>query len=108
MLRQVEDVAAHHPVGRVRSIRVRIGELSGVEPELLASAYDELVSDTPLRDAVLELQRVPLQGVCRHCGSRFRIERFNFRCGRCGSVDLTLSGGEEMLLESVIMEATEP
>jgi hydrogenase nickel incorporation protein HypA/HybF len=106
LLRQIEDIAARHPGSSVQSVRVRIGEFSGVEPALLASAFDDLVQDTPFRDASLDLTQVPLEGLCELCGSRFRIERFDFQCVQCGSVRLTLCGGEEMLLESVAMEET--
>ena len=107
LLRQVEDVAAEHPASHVVSIRVRIGEFSGVEPELLASAYDDLIMDTPFHSAALDLEQVPLEAVCEHCGSQFRIERFNFRCDVCGSMKITIRGGEEMLLDSVTMEESE-
>jgi hydrogenase nickel incorporation protein HypA/HybF len=104
LLRQVQQVAAENSAGRVLSIRVRIGEFSGVEPELLASAYKDLVQDTPFCDATLDLEQVALQGRCDQCGNQFRIERFNFQCDRCGSVHLTLRGGEELLLDSVMLE----
>jgi len=108
LLRQVQQIADGDSASRVVSIHVRIGEFCGVEPELLASAYSDLVAHTPLRGAALDLVRVPLEGICDLCGSRFRIERFNFQCDQCGSLNLTLQGGEEMLLESVTMEETEP
>lgn len=108
LLRQVEDVAAAHPGSHLRSIRVRIGELSGVEPELLVSAYSDLAADTTLRGVSLDLERVPLEAVCNQCGHRFQVKRFHFQCDRCGSLHLTLRGGEEMVLDSVTMEETVP
>ena len=107
LLRQVENVAAEYPASHVVSIRVRIGEFSGVEPELLASAYRDLITETPFRGAALDLEQVPLEAVCEQCGGQFRIERFNFQCDVCGSMKLTIRGGEEMLLDSVTMEETE-
>lgn len=108
LLRQVEDVAAAHPGSHVQSIRVRIGEFSGVKPELLVSAYRDLVTDTPLCGAALDLEQVPLEAVCDQCGHRFRIKRSNFQCDICGSLRLSLFGGEEMLLDSVTMQDGEP
>lgn len=104
LLRQVQAVAAENPASRVVSIRVRIGEFSGVEADLLASAYDDLVADLPLRGAALIMERVPLEAICEQCGSQFRIERFRFQCDKCGSLKLSLRGGEELLLESVTFE----
>jgi hydrogenase nickel incorporation protein HypA/HybF len=108
LLRQVQQIADENSASRVVSIHVRLGEFSGVEADLLASAYDDLVMDTQLRGAALDLERVPLTGFCEQCGSCFRIEHFNFQCDQCGSPRLTLRGGEEMLLDSVTMEETEP
>jgi hydrogenase nickel incorporation protein HypA/HybF len=107
LLRQVYQVVAEHPGSHVVSVRVRIGEFSGVEPDLLSSAYDDLVQETPLQDAALNMVRVPLEGLCDQCGNQFRVERFNFQCDNCGGVQLTLCGGEEMLLDSVMMEEIE-
>jgi hydrogenase nickel incorporation protein HypA/HybF len=106
LLRQVEGLAEAHSSSRVLSIRVRIGEFSGVVPELLASAYEELKTDTTLRDATLDLEQTPLEAACKQCGNEFRIERFKFECDSCGSAELTIRGGEEMLLDSVTMEET--
>jgi hydrogenase nickel incorporation protein HypA/HybF len=104
LLRQVDAVASEHPASRVSSIRIRIGEFSGVEPDLLSSAYDELVKVTPFPQADLVMEKVPLEAICEQCGNTFRIERFDFQCRNCGSLRLRLRGGEEMLLESVTMQ----
>ncbi len=108
LLKQVEDLAAEHVGSRVAAVRVRVGEFSGVESSLLASAYDELIEETPLRESELVVKCVPLEATCDSCGENFRIERYNFRCNRCGSFQLSLRGGEELLLESVTMEDVEP
>ncbi len=107
LLRQVQHVADENPGARVLSIRVRIGDFSGVEPDLLCSAYDDLVQNTPLRGAELKMKRVPLEAICDQCENRFRIERFHFQCDKCGSARLALCGGEELLLESVTFEEAE-
>lgn len=107
LLRQVEVLAAEYPESRIRSIRVRIGEFAGVEPELFASAFQDIVMHSPFGSVDLDLMRVPLTGDCDQCGNHFGIEGFRFRCDRCGSMKVTLRGGEEMLLESVTMEEAE-
>ena len=59
-LRQVVSLMQEHGAQRVHSIRVCVGEFSGVEPELFRSAYELLVDDSPARGATLELRTVPL------------------------------------------------
>jgi hydrogenase nickel incorporation protein HypA/HybF len=104
LLRQVEAIAAEHAPSRVVGIRVRIGEFSGVEAELVRSAYEELSAHTMVAPAELCVVKTPLEATCRQCGEAFRIAGFRFECASCGSNELTISGGEEMLLESVEME----
>jgi hydrogenase nickel incorporation protein HypA/HybF len=91
----------------VISIRLRIGEFSGVEADLLASAYDQLVHDTTLAGATLEIRREPLTAVCDVCRDDFTIERFQFQCPNCGSSSLTFHAGEELMLESVVLDAND-
>lgn len=104
LLRQVEILAAEHAASRVTGIRVRIGEFSGVEPELLQSAYEDLTEHTMLREADLVIEQVPLEAICQQCGTRFHVDNFHFECAECSSTELTIAGGEELLLESVTME----
>ena len=104
LLRQVEVLAAEHPATRVIGIRVRIGEFSGVEAELLQSAYDDLIEYSALSGAELSVEQVPLEAVCEQCGQRFHIDNYQFECTKCGSVKLEISGGEELLLDSIQLE----
>jgi len=104
LLRQVQALATEHPDDRVVAIRVRIGEFSGVQPELLQSAYDELAAPTSLCGAELMVQCVPLEATCDQCGKMFAVKNYRFQCPDCGSLRLTVCGGEELLLESISME----
>jgi hydrogenase nickel incorporation protein HypA/HybF len=106
LLRQVQALAAEHPTSRVVTIRVRIGEFSGVEPELLKSAYEEMVEQSSVRGAELAIERVALEAGCDQCGNLFAVENCHFQCPDCGSLRLTIRGGEEMLLESISLEET--
>lgn len=104
LLRQVQALAAEHAADRVVAIRVRVGEFSGVEPELLQSAYEELVAPTTLCGAEFMVERVPLEATCDQCGKSFAVDNYRFQCPDCGSLKLTICGGEELLLESISME----
>jgi hydrogenase nickel incorporation protein HypA/HybF len=108
LLRQVQALAADYPASRVVAVRVRIGEFSGVEPELLCSAYDHLVENTAVRGATLTVERVPLEASCDQCGKLFAVEHYHFQCPVCGSLKVTIRGGEELLLDSISLEEAMP
>jgi hydrogenase nickel incorporation protein HypA/HybF len=83
----------------VHRLSVRIGELSGIEPELLASAYT-LVKDNGLCDASeLDIRRVPAVWACRDCGQQ---RGRDLRCPTCRLAKLL--SGDEILLERIEME----
>ncbi len=104
LLRQVKSVASEHPEGRVAAVRLRVGEFAGVEPALLASAFDELAAEDLSYLPALVITMARLEGECQQCGRRSPIERFRFECDGCGSGKLKLLGGEELLLESITLE----
>ncbi|HND53648.1 MAG TPA: hydrogenase maturation nickel metallochaperone HypA, partial [Pirellulaceae bacterium] len=53
LLDQVRKVASEHGGGRVTRIELVVGELSGVEPDLVRCAFDRLAPDAGLADAQL-------------------------------------------------------
>lgn len=104
LLKQVERVVVEHNAGRVLSVRLSIGEFSGVEPDLIRCAFDDLVQNTSMNGAALIVTRVPLEAQCNSCEHSFHVERFRFECPMCRQKEITIVRGEELLLESVTLE----
>ena len=105
LLEQVAGLMREHGAPRGQKIQVCIGEFSGVEPELFRSAYELLVENSPARGAELHLQTVPLRARCRDCGIEFSVQQFCFQCPTCNSRSVQTVQGEDLLLESVTLEA---
>lgn len=100
LLLRVTELAAGHGPGRVTLIDVEVGEFAGVEVDLLASAFAAEVADLPAwRDTALRIHRVELQARCPLCGL-VRLRQQQFNCPGCGSVDITLVGGDDVRLLS--------
>jgi hydrogenase nickel incorporation protein HypA/HybF len=102
LLDRVLDEARSREASAVHRIKVRIGELSGVEPELLASAYTLCRERTLCAEAKLDLERVPARWGCSDCG-RAPEPGAALRCPACGG-PARLTQGDEILLESIEME----
>ena len=92
---------------RVVSIKVSVGEFSGVEPNLFRNAYEILSEETPMRGAELQMTCEPLRAHCENCEADFAIERFRFECPDCECPDVTIHSGEGVILESVTFEQEE-
>ena len=103
LLDRVAAEAARHRATAVARLRVRVGELSGVEPELLASAFT-MARQTSSPCAAAELEIVP-EAVAWSCPRCERaIERGAIlSCATCGA-PARLAAGGAILPDGIEME----
>lgn len=104
----VETVAAEARARRASSVHrldVRIGELSGIEIDLLTTAYDTFRDRTICAGADLVVTRVPARWVCSCCGAAIR-RGDALECMRCGA-PARLVEGDEILLDRIEMEVSD-
>ena len=94
------DVMNKNHCSTIRSIGLKVGEMSGVELESLTMAFTVLTRGTPADGAQLKINRVPITAVCNQCHKTFRVDRYNFFCPECDGV-LILQSGRELLVEFV-------
>lgn len=107
LLKQVDAIRRQHQAERVTAVRVEVGPLSGVEPLLLASAFEELVPESTSSGANLVIDEVALLGQCKSCGCEFEVLDFVFRCPTCGG-NVRVTRGDEFQLVSVAVQRGEP
>ncbi len=99
---RVEEISRAHDARSVRSLVVKIGELAGVETELLSTAYDTFRERTCCENAKLQIVPVAARWVCSRCGRE--VPRAGIRrCGECGA-PARLAEGDEIVLERIEME----
>src|SRR5260221_10637051 len=98
LLNQIAGVAAEHGGAQVEEFLIEIGPLSGVEPLLVRSAYEQLTAGSADPRARLVISEVPLESVCECCDRTFVVERFRFVCPQCGSSNVRIVRGDECRL----------
>ena len=108
LMETVEALAKDHNAKEVTGIRIRVGALSGVVAELLDSAFEVYKKGTIAERATLEIEKVPFKVRCKSCGADSERDDFRFTCGACGSTDLDLVQGMELVLERIEMEGDDP
>ena len=102
LLERVDAAARQHQATSVERLWVRVGELAGVEVELLASAFELARAGTCCAAAELELTAAPAVWSCPGCGTAAPRGGV-LRCASCGGA-LRLASGDEILLERIEME----
>lgn len=91
-------------LGTVREIEVEIGEFSGVEPALVATAFDELAPQYWSNQVRLEVRVASLMVSCVQCDHTFHVQQFQFLCPACKAGDVQVISGEEIRLMNIVAE----
>ena len=102
LLERVEAEARSRGASRVHRLHVRLGELSGVESELLESAFFLCRERTICAGASLEIAPVNADWACASCGRSIGPGEV-LRCRECGQ-PARLRAGDEIILERIEME----
>lgn len=101
LIAQVADIAAAHGARGVKTVRLQIGPLSGVEAALLEHAYPLASAGSVSESAQLIVERLPVRVRCQDCGAESEATVNRLLCDACGSYRTQLISGDEMLLASV-------
>lgn len=92
----VKEEMIENNAKRLRSVRVNIGEMSGIVPETLKTCFEIITAKGNMKGAVLKMDIAPLVGGCRKCRKEFKVEEYNFSCPECESTDIDIISGREM------------
>jgi hydrogenase nickel incorporation protein HypA/HybF len=103
LIERVEREAAAHRAARVHRLHVKLGELSGVEIDLLKTAFDTFRERTICEGAELALERIAAAWACPTCHRPIPRGAI-LRCQVCGRAARMIHG-DEIVLERIEMEA---
>lgn len=98
LMSQVEQIARDKGANRVDSIVLSIGPLAGVEPDLLNRAFEVARAETVASEAELQIETGPVVVECRDCGCNGDVVVNRLLCPSCGSWQVNLVQGDELLL----------
>lgn len=98
------DALKEQVEGKITSIKLKIGEMSGVVPSALEFSFEIASKGTMAEGATLNIEHIPLTARCNDCSETFRIKDYCFECIKCGGSNFKIIGGRELLIEEVEVE----
>lgn len=99
---QVEAAAEENQVTQVRRLRMEVGEVSSVVPELFTDCFDWAKKKTKyLQSAQLELIVLEAISYCQDCKSTYRTTASGKQCPHCGSGRTYLVTGNEVNIKDM-------
>lgn len=105
LISQLQQLAGQYGAGRIITVRVDIGRLSGVVIDSFTFGFEVLARESRLTEnAVLEITEIDPVYRCLACGDSFPASAQGSPCPRCASDNLVPVGGDDLVLTQVEME----
>lgn len=98
IVRRVEERAGGRQVARVK---VRVGRLHHVHPEAFEQSFAIAAGGGVVEGAVAELVLIPVRAHCSACGQDSEDDEQIIACLSCGSLEVAITAGDELTLESI-------
>jgi hydrogenase nickel incorporation protein HypA/HybF len=108
VLQEARQEAQRHAGARLRKIRLRVGELSGVNAEALRFGFEVLARESKLEPLELEIESCPRRQRCPACGLTFTVAKYDLTCPACGNAQTEFVSGDELEVASLELEDYEP
>lgn len=89
---------------RVKKITLEIGQLAAVEKEALLFSFSVASKGTVAEDAALQIIEIPAQARCESCKNIVFLQQYYDDCSICGGHSLTVIQGEELRVQSMVVE----
>jgi hydrogenase nickel incorporation protein HypA/HybF len=102
LLDRVESVALAQGATGVHGVRVRIGDLAGVDRSLFRTAFETFRAGSICADAALTIVPVPACWTCSRCDEPIPRGAV-LRCAACGE-PARLFSGDEIVLDRLDLE----
>jgi len=95
--------ASEDNLKKVRKIVLRLGEASGIDEAYLRHSFiDHIFPGTMAEGAEMVFIHEPLKATCRKCNKEVqKSEDFSLSCPFCGSYDVVITHGKDVLIETV-------
>ena len=96
----VEKIANDNSLTKINKVKLKVGRLRQVYPEMLKNAFEIVAKGTKAENAILQIESIPIKMKCKNCGQIFFSEN-NYVCKRCNDYNLDTLEGDEIILESL-------
>lgn len=101
ILRILEEQAREQDFTEVRTVWLRVGALSHVDPEALRFCFQAASPGTLAEGAALEILCAPGEGWCMDCASRVTIPAHGAPCPACGGDRVRPTGGDDLAISEL-------
>ena len=100
----LEEEMEKHGAGSLKSVRLHIGRMSAIVPDALSFCFRVITEGTCMEGARLDMEMIPLRGLCVECGAEFEIKDYAFICPECASTRIESISGQDLSIVEMEVE----
>jgi hydrogenase nickel incorporation protein HypA/HybF len=100
----LQEEMARNNASALKSVKLHIGRLSAIVPEALSFCFEIIASGTNMEGADLNMEMIPLRGICLDCDQGFEIEDYAFSCPYCESPNIRTVSGQDLAIVEMEVE----
>lgn len=86
---------------KVEKLNLRIGKLASIVEHSLTFCFEIITKDTPLENARLDIDFVPVMVRCKSCDHSWEVTGPVFKCPFCEDGDVEMLSGREIEIISL-------
>lgn len=86
---------------RVGAVYLKLGRMTTFVPDCIKFYYEALIANTPLEGSRLIIEEIDVTGRCNNCNRQLTFDEPFFICPVCGSVDIGIISGQELLIDTL-------
>ena len=104
LFKQVEKIIEDEHLNKVISITLNVGKLQQIIPESFDFATQVITKGTKAEGVKIIYNEMPITIKCNQCHITCETKDFYFICEKCGSSDVEIISGNELIFESMEVE----
>ena len=97
----IDSIPADLKNAQVERVNLKIGKLAAVVPESLQFCFQIAKQNTPLSEARLNIEEVPLRMRCTDCNVEWIAHEPVFACRKCHGGSIEMISGRELDITSI-------
>ncbi len=104
LIQSCQEHVEENSATKVTQLFIKVGVMSGVEPYLLQEAFEAFKRETVCDSCKLhiDIQKVKIE--CLQCNTISELEKNEYLCPKCKSIEISILDGEDMFLMSLELE----
>jgi hydrogenase nickel incorporation protein HypA/HybF len=97
----IASIPADLKNAQIKKVNLKVGKLAAVVPESLHFCFQIAAQDTPLCDAQLNIEEIPLKIRCTDCNVEWIAHEPVFVCRKCNGTSVEMLSGRELDITSI-------